>query len=81
MKVARDAVEVPSDICLSCFNSQQQFTFPFLVYCSHNEALAVVRSAHESTTFRCKPEQLEVVLDKLRKKGGEGGGIPGGSSS
>jgi hypothetical protein len=69
MRVARDTLQVPEDVCLACFNSQQQFTFPFLVYCAHNEALAIVRSTHESTTFRCKPEQLEVVIGKLNALG------------
>ena len=60
-------IEIPEGICLQCFNSQQRFTFPFLVYCEHSELLALVTSAHESTTFPCKPAQLASVIAKLSK--------------
>ena len=58
-------IQVPDGVCLECFNSQQRFTFPFLVYCPHFEHLALVRSAVESATFNCKPAQLAGVLAKL----------------
>ncbi len=60
-------IEVPEGICLQCFNSQQRFTFPFLVYCEHSELLGLVTSAQESTTFPCKPVQLAGVIAKLSK--------------
>lgn len=66
VKLARlKPIEVPAGICLQCFNSQQQFTFPFIVYCPHSETLALVRSTLDSTTFPCKPAQLPSVLAKL----------------
>ena len=58
-------MQIPEGICLQCFNSQQRFALPFLVYCPHSESLALVRSADESATFNCKPEQLPGVLAKL----------------
>jgi hypothetical protein len=71
VKLARlKPMEVPAGICLQCFNSQQRFAFPFLVYCSHSESLALVRSAAESTVFPCKPAQLPGVLAKLAKTQG-----------
>ena len=60
-------IEVPEGICLQCFNSQQRFTFPFLVYCDHSQLLGLVTSAQESTTFPCKPAQLASVIAKLSK--------------
>lgn len=69
VKLARSKpIEVPQGICLQCFNSQQRFTFPFLVYCPHAELLALVTSAQESTTFPCKPAQLAGVIAKLQSK-------------
>ena len=66
MRLARSKpIEVPEGVCLQCFNSQQRFTFPFLVYCPHSELLALVTSAQESTTFPCKPAQLAGVIAKL----------------
>lgn len=66
MKVARKkSVTVPEGVCLSCFNEQQQFNFPFLVYCPHNAKLALVRAPEEHATFECAPDQLEHVLKKL----------------
>ena len=69
MKLARSKpIHVPEGVCLQCFNSQQRFTFPFLVYCPHSELLALVTSAQESTTFPCKPAQLPGVIAKLSSK-------------
>lgn len=70
LKVARRyMIEVPDGICLQCFNMQQQFRFPFLVYCEHKRMLAVVRSATEYTTFQCAPNQLQAVIAKLSETG------------
>ena len=70
MTVARaSAVDIPAGVCLQCFNEQQRFTYPFLVYCVHRESLALVQSAHESTTFPCNPQQLRAVLAKLMGQG------------
>jgi hypothetical protein len=70
MKVMRTKpIDVPAGICLECFNEQQRFTFPFIVYCPHSETLALVRSADGSATFPCKPAQLAGVLAKLSNKG------------
>jgi hypothetical protein len=69
-------MEVPEGICLQCFNSQQRFAFPFLVYCPHSELLALVRSAVESATFSCKPGQLPGVLEKLASARGKTDAIP-----
>jgi hypothetical protein len=69
VKLSRsNSIQVPEGICLQCFNSQQRFTFPFLVYCPHSELLALVTSAQESTTFPCKPAQLAGVIAKLSNK-------------
>ena len=66
MTVARSKpIQVPEGICLQCFNSQQRFTFPFLVYCPHSELLALVSSAEDGSTFPCKPGQLAGVIAKL----------------
>lgn len=68
MKLARrNEVTLPIGICLSCFNAQQQFRFPFLVYCSHSETLAVIRKPDEHATFRCAPAQLEQALRHLHE--------------
>ena len=67
MKVARThQVEIPAGICLRCFNAQQQFAFPFLVYCPHNATLAVMRTPDKHMTFPCAENQLPAVLQKLR---------------
>jgi hypothetical protein len=67
MKVNRQSqLEIPTGICLRCFNAQQQFAFPFLVYCSHNETLAVMRTPGMHMTFPCAESQLPGVLQKLR---------------
>ena len=66
MKVTRRQVAVPPRICLECFNAQQQLGFPFLVYCRHNRALALLHNAEESATFECAPEQLDTVIQKLK---------------
>jgi hypothetical protein len=77
VKLARSKpIQVPDGICLQCFNSQQRFTFPFLVYCEHGEVLALVRSAEESTTFGCKPEQLPGVLAKIASAQGITDALP-----
>ena len=66
MKVTRSKpIHVPEGICLQCFNSQQRFAFPFLVYCPHSELLALVNSSEDSSTFPCKPGQLAGVIAKL----------------
>jgi hypothetical protein len=68
VKPARSkSIQVPAGICLQCFNSQQRFAFPFLVYCPHSESLALVSSAETNTTFPCKPAQLAGVVAKLSK--------------
>lgn len=73
MKLARQKqLSIPIGICLSCFNAQQQFRFPFLVYCPHSEILAVIRGPDEHATFQCAPAQLQNVLQQLRKSGGAG---------
>ena len=67
MPVTRfNKLEIPNGICMRCFNAQQQFAFPFLVYCSHNETLAVMRTADKHMTFPCAESQLPAVLQKLR---------------
>jgi hypothetical protein len=79
VKLARSkSIKVPDGICLQCFNSQQRFTFPFLVYCPHAELLALVRSAEDSVTFRCKPAQLAQVLAKLSNVKGRDAVPPSG---
>jgi hypothetical protein len=70
------AIQVPEGVCLQCFNSQQRFTFPFLVYCQHAELLALVRSSTESATFHCKPAQLPGVLAKITSAQGVTDAIP-----
>ena len=77
MTLARsNPIQVPAGVCLQCFNEQQRFTFPFLVYCPHSESLALVRSALESATFSCKPEQLPSVLAKLSSTQGVTNALP-----
>lgn len=79
MKLTRSKpIEVPQGICLQCFNSQQRFTFPFLIYCEHAELLALVSSAHESTTFACKPAQLAGVIAKLQSNNASNAVPPAG---
>jgi hypothetical protein len=58
-------IQIPDRVCLRCFNSQQRFAFPFLVYCPHSECLALISSPLESAIFDCKPAQLPAVLNKL----------------
>ncbi len=68
MKVARQKrLSVPVGVCLSCFNDQQQFTFPFVVYCVHNETLAIMKAPDEHATFQCAPSQLGTVLAQLQR--------------
>jgi hypothetical protein len=77
VKLARlKPIQVPDGVCLQCFNSQQRFAFPFLVYCPHSELLALVRSADESATFNCKPAQLPGVLAKIKSAQGIPDAIP-----
>jgi hypothetical protein len=66
--VRRDALCKPDAVCMRCFNSQQQLRFPFLVYCAHRETLALIHSAHESTTFQCAPAQLHGLLAHLDRQ-------------
>jgi hypothetical protein len=67
MKVARyKQLEIPPGVCLRCFNAQQQFAFPFLVYCNHHETLAVMRTPDKHMTFACAEHQLQAVLHKLQ---------------
>lgn len=66
MKLARQTqTTIPIGVCLGCFNEQQQLRYPFLVYCSHNEMLAVIRGPDEHATFQCAPAQLDNVLAQL----------------
>ena len=72
-KIARRSqVQIPADVCLRCFNSQQQLAFPFLVYCAHHETLALFHSPQEYVTFACAPEQLEGVLHTLQRESRSG---------
>jgi hypothetical protein len=80
VKLARSkSIEVPEGICLQCFNSQQRFAFPFIVYCEHSESLALVSSALDNTTFPCKPAQLQSVLAKLSSNQGANAVPPPGN--
>jgi hypothetical protein len=63
--VRRESLSKPDAVCLSCFNSQQQLRFPFVVYCAHRATLALFVSPHESTTFPCAPAQLEGLIARL----------------
>ena len=65
--VRQQAVDKPADVCLRCFNKQQQLRFPFVIYCAHGEVLAVIYSPREFTTFRCAPAQLDALVAKLRR--------------
>ena len=69
-------MQIPEGICLECFNEQQRFTFPFIVYCPHSETLALVRSVEGSATFPCKPAQLAGVLAKLSSNKGSTDAVP-----
>lgn len=72
LRIRRTEVSKPATICLACFNAQQQYRFPFLVYCVHNNSLALVHSAQESSTFACAPAQLNGLLAKLDSRIGSG---------
>lgn len=61
------AVQVPPGICMACFNAQQQYAFPFLVYCEHHSVLAVTHSRTEHTTYACDPTQLAQMVEKLQR--------------
>ena len=63
--VRHQPVGKPDDVCLRCFNSQQQLRFPFLVYCVHRGVLALIHSSDEFSTFKCAPAQLGSLLDRL----------------
>jgi len=77
VKVTRSkTIQVPDGICLQCFNSQQRFTFPFVIYCEHSELLALVHSADDNMTFHCKPEQLAGVIAKLSSLKGTTNALP-----
>jgi hypothetical protein len=59
-------IEIPDGICLHCLNTQQQFAFPFLVYCSHHANLAIIRAFDQHVTFPCAEQQLPAVVARLR---------------
>ena len=61
-----DNLEQPSAVCANCFNEQQRFSFPFVVYCPHRRQLALVHSRHEFATFECAPNQLRRIVDRLK---------------
>jgi hypothetical protein len=66
MKLARQKqMTIPIGVCMSCFNEQQQLRFPFLVYCTHSQTLAVIRGPDEHAAFQCAPAQLDNVLKQL----------------
>jgi hypothetical protein len=75
-RVRSKHIEVPEGICLQCFNEQQRFTFPFLVYCPHSEVLALVSAADDNATFPCKPAQLASVIAKLSNIQGSKNAVP-----
>lgn len=65
IRVSNNTVELPPKVCVACFNEQQRLRFPFLVYCRHNEVLALLQAPHEHATFDCSPQQLERVVHRL----------------
>lgn len=65
INLGRRNSEVPMGVCLRCFNSQEQYRFPYAVYCEHNEVLAIVSSPSEHKTLACKPEDYQELLKKL----------------
>lgn len=66
MKLARrEHVTLPIGVCAGCFDAQRRPRFPYLVYCSHSETLAVLRGPDEHATFRCAPAQVEQALRHL----------------
>jgi hypothetical protein len=54
-------------ICMACFNEQERFYFPFVVYCPHQRTLALVHGNHEHATFECAPDQLKLIVNRLKK--------------
>ena len=66
MMATSNSIELPEGICLCCFNEQQYFTFPFMVYCRHGRVLAVIHGRREHATFPCAPRQLQAVTDRLQ---------------
>jgi hypothetical protein len=63
----RNAVQIPPRICLACFNAQQQFAFPFLVYCEHHAVLAVAHSRTDHEAFACEPGELSKMRQKFQR--------------
>jgi hypothetical protein len=59
-------LELPPGVCTACFNEQQRFSFPFLVYCRHGRTLALVENRHKHATFECEPGRLNLVVDRLK---------------
>ena len=62
-----DPLNLPMGVCLACFNEQERFSFPFVVYCSHKRVLALVHGKREHATFECAPDQLRLIVNRLRK--------------
>lgn len=65
MNLGRANSEVPMGICLRCFNSQEQYRFPYAVYCEHNEVFAIVSAPSDYKTVACKPGEYQKLLKKL----------------
>lgn len=65
--INRKPVEVPPGICLACFNEQEQFAFPFFVYCPHRAELALVHGRSDHTTFACKPSELKGMIREIER--------------
>jgi hypothetical protein len=62
-----DSLDLPMGVCLACFNEQERFSFPFVVYCPHKRTLALVHGKREHATFECAPNQLQLIVSRLRK--------------
>jgi hypothetical protein len=58
----------PPQVCAACFNKQQLYAFPFIVYCEHQRTLAVVHSKIEYAAFDCAPEQVAVIMQQLKSR-------------
>jgi len=52
---------------MACFNEQERFFFPFVVYCPHQRTLALVHDKQEHATFECAPDQLKLIVNRLKK--------------
>jgi hypothetical protein len=61
-------VEVPAEVCPRCFNEQQRFAFPFVIYCAHREKLCVMSTPKDHVAFDCEPGQLPVVMRRLERE-------------